>query len=203
MSSRTLVLDAGYQPHRVVGWQRAVQLLLDGRAEIVELYEETLRSMSREAAKALKLSEQATSWFEMGTEHTDADVCVLRMPAVIRLLGKVGRKKAVKFSRINVLTRDNWTCQYCGQEKPMRELNYDHVLPRSRGGKTVWENIVSACYECNAKKRNRTPEEAGMRLRVQPRKPLSLPLPVLRLEGLRDIPECWRSWLYWTVELEP
>ena len=85
----------------------------------------------------------------------------------------------------------------------MRELNYDHVIPRSRGGRTVWENIVSACYKCNARKANRTPEEAGMRLRALPKKPTSLPVPMLRMDGLRDIPECWRSWLYWTVELEP
>lgn len=203
MTTRTLVLDSGYLPHRVVSWQRAVQLLHDGRAEVVELYSETLRAMNREAARALKLSREMLSWFEMGTEHADTDVYTIKTPAVIRLLGKVGRKKAVKFSRINVLTRDDFRCQYCGKRKAMRELNYDHVIPRSLGGKTTWENIVSACYKCNSKKGGRTPEQAGMVLLTRPSKPSSLPVPMLRIDGLRDIPECWTSWLYWTVELEP
>lgn len=203
MQTRTLVLDAGYQPHRVVGWQRAAQLLHDGRAEVVELYEETIRAISRETAKALQLSKQMLTWFELGVDDSDPDVFVVRVPAVVRLLGVVGRKKVVKFSRINVLTRDGFACQYCGEPKPMRELNYDHVVPRSQGGKTTWENIVAACYRCNARKGSRTPEQAGMRLLTRPVKPKSLPIAHLRIESLREIPECWRSWLYWNVELKP
>lgn len=143
------------------------------------------------------------TWFELGVDDTDPDVYVVRVPAVIRLLGKVARKKGVKFSRINVLTRDRYTCQYCGQRLPMSDLNYDHVVPRSQGGKTVWENIVSACYACNAVKRDRTPEQAGMRLLAKPARPKSLPLAALRVDSLGAIPDAWRSWLYWNVELEP
>ena len=201
--SRTLVLDAGYAPHRVVSWQRAAQLLHDGRAEVVELYADVVRAITREAARGLSVSKQMLAWFELGVDDTDPDMFVVRVPAVIRLLGKVGRKKAVKFSRINVLTRDRFTCQYCGTKKLMRELNYDHVVPRAQGGKTVWENIVSSCYECNGLKRNRTPQEAGMRLLTAPVRPKSLPIAALRLESLKEIPECWRSFLYWNVELEP
>ena len=201
--SRTLVLDASYRAHRVVSWQRAVQLLHDGRAEIVELYDEVLRAISRELAKTLKVSKQMLAWFELGADTSDDSVLVVKMPAVIRLLGSVGRKKVVKFSRINVLTRDNFTCQFCGDKKPMKELNYDHVVPRSKGGKTEWTNIVTACYPCNSKKRNRTPEEAGMRLLHAPVKPKSLPIAALRLDSVKEIPACWRSWLYWNVELQP
>jgi 5-methylcytosine-specific restriction endonuclease McrA len=201
--TRTLVLDAGYKPHRIVTWQRAAQLLHDGRAEVVELYDEALRAISREAAKALQLSAGMRSWFEMGVDGQDPDVLVVKMPAVIRLLGVLGRKKMVKFSRINVLTRDNFTCQYCGEHKTVAELNYDHVIPRSRGGKTVWENIVASCYECNGQKRNRTPEEAGMHLRTKPVRPKSLPIASLRMDSLKDIPALWTSWLYWNVELQP
>ena len=203
MQARTLVLDAGYQPHRVIGWQRAAQLLHDGRAEVVELYDETIRAITRETAKTLQLSKQMLSWFELGVDSSDPDVLVVRVPAVVRLLGIVGRKKVVKFSRINVLTRDGFRCQYCGEPKPMRELNYDHVLPRSQGGKTEWTNIASACYPCNARKGSRTPEQAGMRLLAKPVKPKSLPIAALRLDSLREIPECWRSWLYWNAELQP
>jgi len=201
--SRTLVLDAGYAPHRVVSWQRAAQLLHDGRAEVVELYSDVVRAITREAARGLTVSKQMLAWFELGVDDTDPDTYVVRVPAVIRLLGKVGRKKVVKFSRINVLTRDKFTCQYCGTKKLMRELNYDHVVPRAQGGKTVWENIVASCYDCNSIKRNRTPQEAGMRLLNAPVRPKSLPIAALRLETLKDIPECWRSFLYWNVELEP
>ena len=198
----TLVLDSGYRPHRVVSWQRAAQLLHDGRAEVVELYEDVLRAIDKDVARTLSLGSSMLSWFELGGSDRD-DLYVVKMPAVVRLHGVLGRKKVVKFSRINVLTRDDFKCCYCGAKKLVRELNYDHVLPRSMGGKTTWENIVSSCYECNAKKGNRTPEQAGMKLLRPPVKPKSLPIAALRLDGLKDIPEVWRDYLYWTVELEP
>jgi 5-methylcytosine-specific restriction endonuclease McrA len=201
--TRTLVLDAGYQPHRVVSWQRAAQLLHDGRAEVVELYSDVVRAISRDAAKGLHVSKQMLAWFELGVDDADPDTFVVRVPAVIRLLGKIGKKKVVKFSRINVLTRDNFTCQYCGTRHLMRDLNYDHVIPRAQGGKTEWTNIVMSCYSCNSIKRNRTPAEAGMKLRNQPVRPKSLPVAALRLDSLKDIPDMWRSFLYWHVELEP
>ncbi len=203
MTTKTLVLDSGYQPHRIVSWQRAAQLLHDGRAEVVELYEETMRVISREASRALKLSREMRTWFELGVDSSDPDMIVVKMPAVIRLVHTLGRKKGVKFSRLNVLTRDNSTCQYCGTKRPASELNYDHVIPKSKGGRTVWENIVMSCYGCNGRKRNRTPAEAGMHLINPPVRPKSLPLPVLRMDGIKEIPSLWMSWLYWNVELQP
>lgn len=203
MSTKTLVLDAGYRPHRIVSWQRAAQLLHDGRAEVVELYSETMRTISREVAKTLKLSREMRMWFELGVDSSDPNIFVVKMPAVIRLLGVLGRKKLVKFSRINVLTRDNFTCQYCGAKKLSSELNYDHVVPRSKGGKTVWENIVASCYDCNSRKRNRTPADAGMRLLNKPVRPKSLPIAALRMDSLTDVPSLWMSWLYWNAELQP
>jgi 5-methylcytosine-specific restriction endonuclease McrA len=200
---RTLVLDIGFQPHRVVSWQRAAQLLHDGRAEVVELYDDVVRAISKDTAKGLEISKQMLAWFELGVDDSDPDTFVIRVPAVIRLLGKIGKKKVVKFSRINVLTRDKFACQYCGAKHNMRDLNFDHVIPRAQGGKTVWENIVMSCYPCNSIKRNRTPAEAGMYLLNQPVRPKSLPIAALRMESIKDIPECWRSWLYWDAELEP
>ena len=112
--------------------------------------------------------------------------------AVVRLRKAIGAKKhAVRFSRINVYTRDGFHCQYCGEKKGMRDLNYDHVVPRVRGGKTVWENIVTSCYACNDRKGSRTPEEAGMTLRKKPFKPSSLPVtPVLPMRRV-EMPEAW------------
>lgn len=167
MFTHTLLLTPWMQPHRIVSWQTAITLLFNNKIEIVEAYEEVVRSPS--------LS--------------------MQMPAVARLVKTVSpNKKGVKFSRINVLTRDKFTCQYCGRKLPMRELNYDHVNPRKRGGKTVWENIVTSCYPCNSRKAGRTPHEAGMRLMCKPVRPKSLPLtpPAIPMEKM---PEPWTHYM--------
>jgi 5-methylcytosine-specific restriction endonuclease McrA len=174
MSSNVLVLDMGYQPHRIVSWQRAVTMLFRNVAEIVEEYDEELRSVT----------------------------FVMKVPAVIRLLKKVGRKRAVKFSRMNVLLRDKWQCQYCGEKLPTRKLNYDHVIPRKLGGKTTWENIVASCFPCNDKKGGRTPEQAHMQLLRKPAKPKSLPVVAFHIDASETIPEAWVNWVYWHGKLE-
>ena len=172
MSGQVLVLTAGMEPHRVVSWQKAIQMLFLGKVEVLEEYDEILyrsRTMT------------------------------IRMPAVVKLLRVFrGIKRAVKFSRVNVFTRDKFTCQYCGDKKRMRELNYDHVVPRHMGGRTTWENIVTSCYPCNARKRNRTPEMAGMTLLSLPVKPKSLPITV-HLNFTGDVPPLWESYVYWNT----
>lgn len=171
----TLVLDPAYRPHKVVPWQRAVTLLFAGRVEVVEEYDAEIRSVS----------------------------VVLRVPAVVRLVGKLRKSKvAIRFSRQNILTRDKFTCQYCGQKKPQSKLNYDHVIPRSHGGKTNWENVVASCYPCNDRKANRTPQQAGMRLLTAPKKPDFLPLHVLRFAPGVSLPDKWASYVYWTGPLD-
>jgi 5-methylcytosine-specific restriction endonuclease McrA len=170
MSGQVLILTAGMEPHRVVPWQKAINMLFLGKVEVLEEYDEVLyRSVT----------------------------VTIRMPAVVRLVRVFrGIKRAVKFSRINVFTRDKFTCQYCCEKRKMRELNYDHVVPRHMGGRTTWENIVTSCYPCNAKKRNRTPEMAGMTLMTLPAKPRSLPITV-HLNFAGDMPEVWSSYVYW------
>lgn len=180
-----LVLDMGYQPHKVISWQRAVTLILDLKAEILKEYDEPL--MTKEQAKRA----DASGW-----------TVILKIPAVIRLLQKVSRKRAVRFSRMNVLARDQWQCQYCGRKLPTNKLNYDHVIPRSQGGKTIWENIVTSCYECNEKKENRTPKQAGMTLRNTPVRPKSLPIIAMHFDNTTSVPEAWRDFLYWNIALE-
>lgn len=167
MERHTLVLNPWMAPHRVCSWQEGVCLLVKGTVDVLEEYDEVASSPS-------------TSF---------------QIPAVVRLRKPVAtHKKGVKFSRINVFTRDNFTCQYCGTKKTMKDLNYDHVTPRVRGGKTVWENIVTSCYPCNDKKAGRTPDQAGMILRKTPVKPKSLPM-TQPLLGLRHIPDIWRAYL--------
>ena len=109
----------------------------------------------------------------------------------------------VRFNRRNIFVRDRSRCQYCGKVKPQRDLNLDHVMPQSRGGKSTWDNVVCACIRCNTKKGNRTPDEAGMRLIRAPKKPAGHPL--LRARWMGRFPEEWRTFLdeaYWNVELE-
>jgi 5-methylcytosine-specific restriction endonuclease McrA len=167
---RVLVLSAGMEPHRIVPWQKAIQMFFLGKVEVLEEYDEILYR---------------------------SPTLVIRMPAVVRLLRVVrGIKRAIKFSRINVFTRDRFTCQYCGTKKRMRELNYDHVVPRHLGGRTTWENIVSSCYPCNSRKKNRTPEMAGMTLLSIPVKPKSLPLTTHLDLGPR-VPAAWADYVAW------
>ena len=95
---------------------------------------------------------------------------------------------------MEVFTRDNFRCQYCGKSKKMNEINYDHVQPRCKGGKTVWNNIVTACYPCNTRKANRTPEQAGMRLLKLPYTPKVLPMTGPRIDH-REIPANWLQYV--------
>ncbi len=168
MVAKVLVLNAFYEPCRIVTWERAVCLLYDNKAEIVETVgDEVLRSPS----------------------------VTMPMPSVIRQTRKTrSRKVSIKFSRQNVYSRDGYACQYCGAQKDAHLLNYDHVLPRARGGKTTWENIVAACFPCNTRKGDRTPEEAKMPLKRNPRKPAWLPIISKRFD-VKTIPENWRPYL--------
>lgn len=171
----TLILTQGYMPHRIVNWQKAITMLVIGKVEVVESYDEVIRSVS--------LS--------------------LQMPAVVRLVRGVKRHNGrVRFSRINVLTRDGFRCQYCGEAFQARDLTFDHVVPRSRGGRTSWTNIVTACRPCNGKKGNRTPEQAGMKLASRPVRPEALPLGASRLGAGRELPDPWKSWV-WCARAEP
>jgi 5-methylcytosine-specific restriction endonuclease McrA len=165
---RTLVLTPQMAPIRIATWEESVVLVWQGKADALELYEATVSSPS----------------------------VTLQIPAVVRLHKSVHmHKNGVKFSRINVLSRDGLRCCYCGERKKARELNYDHVIPRSRGGKTTWQNIVTACLGCNRRKGNRTPQEAGMRMHFKPYVPTTLvrQQPLLFLIG--DAPEQWGPYL--------
>ncbi|CAN95762.1 HNH endonuclease [Sorangium cellulosum] len=167
MTAQTLLLTPWMVPHKVIPWQTAVTMSFLGKVEVIEVYDDVIRSPS--------LS--------------------IKAPAVVRLKRPtLGMKRGVKFSRLNVLLRDGFRCQYCGVQKVARELNYDHVIPRVQGGKTVWDNIVASCYACNSAKRGRTPEQAGMKLLRAPVKPKWLPpAPVMGLSE-RRIPEVWAGY---------
>jgi len=154
-----------------VRWEDAITMLYLGKADTVVAYSEQVCSPS----------------------------VTMALPAVIRLRHSFGKvKRGVKFSRINVFTRDGFRCQYCRAKLPMSKLTYDHVTPRSSGGRTEWTNIVTACGPCNARKRNRTPDESGMFPMTEPIQPKSLPLtgPVI---DVARAPQEWRDFLVVTA----
>lgn len=177
----TLVLNAGWQPVARIPWQRAITLLFLGKVELVEEYEDkTIRSVSFE----------------------------VKMPSVVRFLRMLKRRKPViRFSRENVYARDHGRCQYCGKDVTRSEATYDHVVPRSQGGGTHWENIVIACVPCNQAKGGKTPAQARMKLLTSPVKPTKLP-DTLRLTFTwsKGMPSTWKNWLrdltYWHGSLE-
>lgn len=151
---QTLVLTPMGTPSLLVPWETAITMVYLGKADVLEEYEDTVSSPS----------------------------VTMRVPAVLCLRRHLsGVKKGVKFSRPNVYLRDRYTCQYCGVRKHPDDLNFDHVVPRVRGGKTTFTNIVTSCFPCNTRKAGRTPEEAGMRLLRKPFKPMTLPIEALTI----------------------
>jgi len=153
MVGNVLVLNATYEPLNVVSVKRAVVLLLKEKAQIVEATEAWVR---------------AQNW-------------AIPQPLVIRLVYyvRIPHRLSLPLGRRTVLARDGYTCQYCGARPDKSELTLDHVVPRSRGGRSSWENVVTACTRGNQRKGRHTPEEAGMPLRVPPRRPRYIALTVL------------------------
>lgn len=177
----TLVLDTSYMPVARVHWQRAVTLLFLGKVEVVEEYEsELIRSVTFS----------------------------IKVPSIVRFLRALrSKKKAIKFSRENVYARDSGKCQYCGCKVPRPEATYDHVVPRAQGGTTHWENIVIACMDCNQRKGNRTPTQAGMKLLSTPVRPKKLNDNLrFTIQWHPSMPASWKDWLashhYWNDALE-
>ena len=146
----TLLLNAGFEPLRVVSWQRAFILIFQDKVEILEEYSTDIHTVSRS----------------------------FKIPAVIKLRRWVNLKKhspVIRFSRANLYARDEYRCQYCYKRFSDRELTMDHVKPAFKGGKKTWDNIVTACVKCNQKKSDKSPEEAGMKLLSKPKIPTWLP----------------------------
>ena len=140
-----LVLNGNFEPLNICSAQRGMTLLLLGKAEVLKWNDETMRSVDNE----------------------------FRVPSVLRLHTSIRRPlPELKISRKSVLARDCYQCVYCGSREI---LTIDHVFPRSRGGETTWENVVTSCLRCNNKKGSKTPQECGLRLPHPPRKPRYVP----------------------------
>jgi 5-methylcytosine-specific restriction endonuclease McrA len=164
-----LVLTPWFAPHQCVPWQKAISMAWTHELNVLEQYAEAASSLS----------------------------ITIRFPAVAQLTKRlVSMKKDLKFSRANVYARDGYRCQYCGAKPPVKGLNYDHVVPRSKGGKTNWENIVTSCLTCNLKKGDKTLAQAGMTLRKKPVRPHSLPMSSSPLTLPAKVPELWLPYLH-------
>ena len=167
LGQRVLVLNASYEPLQLISIRRAIVLLLQEKAELIEATEQRLR------ARAISLE----------------------VPLVIRLVHyiKIPRRMRLPCSRRGVLMRDRETCMYCGAQPGRSNLTVDHILPRSRGGQTTWENVVTACRDCNHRKGGRTPEEANMPLAIRPRQPQYIAFALL---GELERHDVWRKYAY-------
>ncbi len=175
-----LVLNADYQPLSYFPlslwpWQDVVKAVFLDRVNVVAEYDREVRS---------------PSWR-------------MRLPSVVSLKAYAPSVGRPAFTRFNVFLRDGFRCQYCDQRQRSEELTFDHVVPRSRGGATTWENVVTACATCNARKGNRAAAECGMKPRQAPRRPSAYEL---RDVGRRFPPnylhEGWSDYLYWDTVLE-
>ena len=197
-----LVLNRTFVAVHVTNVRRAITLLFRDLAEVVHVEEGQYGAYSFESWRELSAM-QATlrdpdhDWIRgVGFD--------LRAPRVIRLLScDRGPRQCLRFNRRNVFARDGNQCQYCWQHFPMSELSLDHVVPRSQGGVTSWENIVCACVACNVRKGGRTPTEARMHLIRHPVKPKRSPLLSLKLGNPKYA--SWKSFVdraYWTVDLK-
>ena len=195
---KCLVLNKNWNPIGAITLQRAITLLFgeydDGtpKARIIE--------------PGSYQSFEWEDWSKLRPAATDEVIAsanmVFRIPEII-VLSRYERlpKPKVHFSRRTLYKRDGMTCQYCGSKPGSEELTIDHVLPRSKGGATTWENCALACSTCNRRKADRTPKEAGMKLLKEPKKP---DVNLFRYETMKPV-KSWEAFLgaaYWNVELE-
>jgi 5-methylcytosine-specific restriction endonuclease McrA len=172
LERRVLLLDAGMQPLEIISGRKAIEHLFEGKAEVLEEYEDAL-------IRSARLS--------------------LCLPSVMRLFKSHRSRHYVKFSRPNVFWRDNYLCQYCMKKKPKNKLTLDHVIPkctRSAVSHKSWENIVTACFTCNQRKAGRTPEQAGMKLHKKPYKPAWEPEMTIQL--MANDPASWKQYISWS-----
>jgi len=196
-SSSVLVLNRSYVPINITSLKRAFTLFYQGLAKAVDQEFATF---------------DFKSWSELSVAAHHETIGLVnrsvRIPRVI-LLTMYDRvpSRHVRFSRHNIYLRDNNTCQFCGRKYPRSDLNLDHVVPRSRGGKTVWENVVTSCIACNRKKGGKLPHEAGLKLVRQAVRPRWTPFMDFSMRHV--LHSEWRPFFsnlvdfsYWNLELE-
>jgi 5-methylcytosine-specific restriction endonuclease McrA len=198
MGSDVLVLNRSFYAIQVISWQRALSLVYLDHAHVVD---EDYRCYSFEDWRELsKIIDTNPSGFV----HTPALKIAIPDVIALRCYDRLPASE-VKFTRRNIYEHYRYQCCYCGKKLGSVELNLDHILPRSRGGKTNWENIVTSCIPCNLRKGSRLPEEANMKLLVKPSKPAWRGPMSLVFASPAKMKTSWQRFvdtMYWNVELD-
>ncbi|MHC4456427.1 MAG: HNH endonuclease [Planctomycetota bacterium] len=202
LDCNVLVLNKHYMAIRIIGAKRAFSLLFRELAEVVSLEDGKYSNYNFDSW--CQISQFKRNFEADGHDWVSTVNFYIAVPRIIRLLfyDRLPRSE-VKFNRRNIFARDKNSCQYCGKRYPTTELSLDHVIPRSRGGKSIWTNVVCSCTKCNIKKAGRTPKLAGMTLVKKPVKPKHNPLVHIHLGHQRY--RSWKQFLdhaYWSVELK-
>jgi len=202
LSSHVLLLNKSWLALRVTTAARALTMLYRDLVEVVSLEDGQYVSYDFENWKevsALRAQFEPEKHDWIRTVRFDVAV-----PRIVRLLAYDRLPRAtVKLNRKNLFARDHDCCQYCGKHFPKSELSIDHVVPRSQGGDTNWENVVCACVRCNVRKGGRTPTQAGISLIARPRRPRRSPMLTVKSMDARYV--SWKQFLdyaYWNVELK-
>lgn len=192
-----LVLNRHWQPIQTASVKDAIGLVAKGAAFVIDpaTFERHNLLSWGEVSKAMKV---------VGDGLIRSQHLAIVPPEVVVLTAYDGRgERSVVFSRKNIFKRDRYTCQYCGDQPGPEELTIDHVMPRSRGGTSTWANCLLACVECNKRKADKTPLEAGMPPRKVPTKPSWKALSQIHPRARRESWEQFLGRAYWEVELEP
>jgi 5-methylcytosine-specific restriction endonuclease McrA len=203
LDASVLVLNKLFMAIHIISVRRAICLLCKDVAEVVSL--EDGQFLTYDFASWREVSEYRARHFRQEDDDWIRTVTSeIQVPRVIRLTDyEKLPKQTVKFNRRNIFARDNNQCQYCGKRFPTAELSLDHIVPRSQGGTSSWENIVCACVSCNVRKGGRTPKQAHMGLIRRPEKPKRSPMLNLKLTQKKY--KSWQAFLdnaYWDVELK-
>ncbi|MBN1912092.1 MAG: HNH endonuclease [Pirellulales bacterium] len=192
LCASVLVLNRFYVAVHVVGVRRAFGLLLGEMAEVIHDEDGAFSNYDFDTWR--EMSELRAGEKRPHDDWIKAVNFEIQVPRVIRLLfyDRMPRR-TMRLSRHAIFARDGGQCQYCGRRFPLGQLSLDHVIPRSRGGMSTWENMVCACLKCNVKKGGRTPREARMNLIAKPVRPQRNPLIVLKLQNPKY--DSWRIWI--------
>jgi 5-methylcytosine-specific restriction endonuclease McrA len=201
LSASVLLLNRLYMAVRVVNARRALTLAYRNQAEIVCV--EDGKFLSYDFANWVEVSAARRTFKPEEYDWIRTVRFQVAVPKIVRLLGydKLPRAE-VKLNRKNLFARDRNRCQYCGRRCPTSELSIDHIVPRSQGGRTSWENVVCACVRCNVRKGGRTPDQAHMHLIAPARRPRRSPVLTIKLSESKYA--SWKQFLdyaYWNVEL--
>jgi len=197
LARTVLVLNRRWDPIQTTSVKDAIGLVAKGSATVID-------PATFERHDLLSWGEVSKAMKSVGDNLIRSQYLAIVPPEVVVLTAYEGRgERSVVFSRKNIFKRDRYTCQYCGKQPGPEELTIDHVMPRSRGGTSTWENCLLACVACNKRKADKTPEEAGMPMRKVPKKPSWKTLAQVHPKARRESWEQFLGRAYWEVELEP